>query len=79
MDTNEMQIFAGRVVFLGLQDAVINVLLTPQALVARTAEGEASNHWKQQKRENSLHSFHHSVGNTKYSKECCTHLNVWHF
>lgn len=44
MDTNEMQIFAGRVVLMGIRDAVINVLLIPQALVARIAEAEASNH-----------------------------------
>lgn len=44
MDTNKMQILAGGVVLIGLRDAVISVLLTPQARAARTAEAEASNH-----------------------------------
>lgn len=44
MDTNEMEIFAGRVVLTGIQDAVIDVLFTSQARVARVAEaGEAIN------------------------------------
>lgn len=45
MNTNEMQIFAGGVVLTGIQEAVIDVLLTSQALVARIAEADASNHW----------------------------------
>lgn len=45
MDTNEMKIFAGRVVFTSIEDTVINVLFTSQANIARTAEaGEAINH-----------------------------------
>lgn len=45
MDTNEMKIFAGRVVFTSVEDAIINVLFTSQANIARTAEaGETIDH-----------------------------------
>lgn len=79
MDTNEMEIIVSRAVLIGIQDAVINVLLTSQALVARDCRSRSQQPLKTAGVENSLHSFHYSIGDTKYSKECCAYLNVCHF